>query len=84
MDDVLIPLWIWGLILDGVGLGGSYLLSNKWKAGWIVSLVAQVLWSVYAVETKQWGFFPGILTQTVINIHGYRRWSRDEDDVDAK
>lgn len=74
----MIPLWLWGLVLDGTGLFGSWLLSNKWKFGWIISLVAQVLWAIYSVQTKQWGFFPGIALQTVINVHGYNKWRRDE------
>lgn len=76
------PLWIWGLVLDGTGLFGSWLLARLNKVGWLISLVAQVLWAVYSVQTKQWGFFPGIALQTVINVKGYKNWKRhDEPEV---
>lgn len=80
----MIPLWMWGLILDGTGLLGSYYLARLNRVGWIVSLVAQVLWAVYSVQTKQWGFFPGIALQTFINVKGYKNWKRhgDEPEVD--
>lgn len=76
----MIPTWIidWvpGLILDGTGLLGSWYLSNKNRVGWLVSLVAQALWTVYAIGFQQWGFLPGIILQSVINVHGYRKWKR--------
>ena len=71
------PLWIWGLVLDGTGLLGSWFLARLNRFGWIISLVAQVLWIIYSVQTEQWGFFPGIILQTIINIKGFLRWTHD-------
>lgn len=77
----MIPLWAWGLVLDGVGLCGSWFLARMNRVGWIISLVAQALWLVYSVQTAQWGFLPGITMQTMINVKGYRTWSAAKEAV---
>jgi len=50
-------LWSWGLMV--VGVTGIYLAGRGGRAviaGWIVGINAQLMWFVYALATKQYGF----------------------------
>lgn len=49
---------IWSWVLSSIGIFGLYLVSNKKMWGWKVNIVAQVVWFVYAISTKQYGFIP--------------------------
>ena len=69
--------WTWGILLDGMLLTGTWLLGSKRKVGWLVSLFSQVLWSVYAITTKQYGWFPGIALYSLSAFRGYRKWTRE-------
>jgi len=50
-------LWSWGLMV--VGVTGLYLAGRGGRAtiaGWVVGAAAQILWFIYAIVTKQYGF----------------------------
>lgn len=74
-------LWQWlpGLILDGVMLFGTLLLTAKRRSGWLVSGVLQVLWITYAIVSQQWGFIPGIIGYSYAAARGWVKWGHDDE-----
>jgi hypothetical protein len=68
----------WSVALSGLSVMHTIMLGNKWKIGWLVAVFAQVLWSVYAVVTRQWGFLLSAAVFTPINVRNYVKWNRDD------
>jgi nicotinamide riboside transporter PnuC len=57
---------------------GAYLAAKKKASCWWVWLVTNILWSIYAYQTKQW---PILLTEIVFvvsNIYGIICWKKDK------
>ena len=58
-----------------VTLASSYLLSKKLKWGWVLSVIASVLWMVYGIWTIH--SIPVVILNVVlftIAIRGFRTW----------
>ena len=63
----------WSYILAAVGILGLWLAGNKNKWGWAIGLGAQVLWIIYAVVTKQYGFIFSSLGYGFVYIRNLRK-----------
>lgn len=70
-------LLIWSLLLAGVGLTGLWLAGNHSVWGWVVGLVAQVLWVAYAVTTGQWGFLVSAAAYGFVYGRNALRWRNE-------
>jgi len=46
--------------------------------GWIVLLVNEVIWIVYAVTTKQYGFIFSAIAYAIVYVKSFIHWRRDE------
>jgi hypothetical protein len=58
-----------------VTLASSYLLSKKLKWGWVLSVIASVLWMAYGIWTIH--SIPVVILNVVlftIAIRGFRTW----------
>jgi hypothetical protein len=69
----MIPWW-WSWLLTGIGITGLWMLGNRWRAGFLVGLFAQVLWIAYAITTDQPGFFVSAVVYGAVNIRNYHAW----------
>lgn len=68
---------IWGsFALSCMSLLVAYLAGSLHRDAWIVGLIAQVLWTVYAVATGQWGFLFSVAGFTVLYLRNHLRWRR--------
>lgn len=47
---------IWSFALAAIGIFGLWLAGKQIRAGWLIGLAAQVLWIIYALLTRQYGF----------------------------
>lgn len=68
----------WSVALTATSLVTSLLIGNKLKIGWILGVAMQVLWLVYAVATRQWGFVASALAFGFMNTRNYLKWRGDE------
>lgn len=73
--------WWWSWLLMAVGVTGLYLAGSKRKIGWVIGILVQVLWIVYAIITKQWGFIASAIVYGAVNIRNWRRWQREESEA---
>lgn len=67
---------IWSFILAGIGIFGIYLAGKKNKIGWAVGFFAQVLWVIYGLVTKQYGFIISACAYGFIYGKNYLEWRR--------
>ena len=67
---------VWSWVLVGLGVLGMWLAGRRLAVGWAVAIVNEVLWIVYAVQTRQWGFIVGALVYIGVFARNWWRWSR--------
>lgn len=65
---------IWPWLLDAIGLTSLYLLTRKSRLGFLVGALAMLVWLAYTIDTRQWGFVPGVFVYTAVHVKGYREW----------
>jgi len=70
-------MW-WSWALAGVGITGLFLAGSSRKIGWAIGISAQVLWIMYAVSTRQWGFLATALAYGWVYARNWLRWRAKE------
>lgn len=56
----------WSWILTALGVASLYLAGSRPLVGWPLALVNQLLWAVYAVTTRQYGFLAGAVCYAAV------------------
>ena len=72
-------LWSW--TLEGIGLIGAYFVGRKLWQGWIVMILASVLWIVFGLRTRQYGFTVASMAFLVVYSRNLRAWRADPSPV---
>lgn len=69
--------FVWSVALGIAGITGQYIISLKSYKGYIVGMLTQVLWFIFAVQTKQYGFI--LLCSLYFGIYwkGFVAWRKD-------
>lgn len=65
---------LWSYLLAAVGIFGIYLSGKKLAIGWLVGLGAQVLWIIYALVTRQYGFIISAVAYGAVYATNYKKW----------
>ena len=68
---------IWSWVLAAIGVSGIFFVGQKTIWGWLVLLANEVLWTVYAVVTQQYGFIFSAIAYATVYIRSYLHWKRD-------
>ena len=68
-------LWSW--ILAAIGVSGIYFVGRKTIWGWLILLANEVIWIVYAVSTKQYGFIVSAIAYGVVYVRSFIHWRQD-------
>lgn len=76
----MIPIW-WSVLLTVVGVSGLYALTKKKWWGFDIGMAAQILWLIYAITTKQWGFLGSCLAYGFVNAIGLSNWLESKQKV---
>ena len=72
---------MWSYVLAAIGVTGIFFVGRKTIWGWLVLLLNECLWIVYAVTTKQYGFIFAAIAYGIVYIKSYLLW-RLEDQKD--
>jgi hypothetical protein len=73
-------MW-WSWILAGIGVTGIFLVGRKTIWGWLVLCVNEVLWIVYALTTKQYGFIVAAIAYGIVYVKSFMHWKKDEKEL---
>jgi hypothetical protein len=68
---------MWSWVLAAIGVSGIFFVGQKTIWGWLVLLANEVLWTVYAVVTQQYGFIFSAIAYATVYIRSYLHWKRD-------
>lgn len=71
---------VWSVVLATVGILGLYLAGSRNVLGWLVSFGAQVLWFIFAIVTKQYGFILSALAYGWVYGRNYLKWRREQEE----
>jgi hypothetical protein len=69
---------LWSYLLAALALFISWQIGRKKAWAWLVAAITQLLWVVYALVTKQYGFVASALAFFVMNWCNYVKWRREE------
>jgi membrane protein implicated in regulation of membrane protease activity len=75
-------LWSWALM--AVGVTGLFLAGRGGWLGWAIGIFAQLLWFVYALVTKQYGFIVSAIAYGVVNVINLRKALKRQREADTK
>jgi len=69
----------WGLqgLLSAIGIAGVWLTGDKKTVGWLLGIVYNALWIVYAIFTGQYLFILVCLVYIWVYLRGYMKWRSD-------
>ncbi|GEA79950.1 hypothetical protein [Cellulomonas uda] len=69
--------WL-SLALGAAGITGIFLAGSGRKVGWLIGLLIQPVWMVFAVVTGSWGLIPLAVGYGVVYGRNLRRQSSRE------
>lgn len=67
---------MWSWVLAIVGITGIFIVGKKSIVGWVILLVNENLWVIYAVKTHQYGFIAAAIGYATVYIKNFVSWSR--------
>jgi hypothetical protein len=67
-----------GWFAFALNVWGNLALANKSTAGWIVRLASNAAWLIYSAFVFAWPLFINHATFVIINVHGWRKWARED------
>lgn len=70
---------VWSVVLSVIGITGIYLAGSKNIWGWVLGFSSQVLWIVFAIVTKQYGFILSALAYGWVYGRNYLKWKREKE-----
>ena len=69
---------MWSYVLAAIGVTGIFFVGRKTIWGWLVLLVNECLWIIYAVTTEQYGFIFAAIAYAVVYIKSYMLWRQED------
>jgi hypothetical protein len=67
----------WSWILAIFGVSGMFFVGKKTAWGWMVLLFNEVIWTVYAIATEQYGFIVMAVAYAIVYIKSFIEWRKD-------
>jgi hypothetical protein len=67
----------WSWLLAILGVSGMYFVGKKTVWGWLVLLANEVIWVVYALVTKQYGFIMMAIAYAIVYIKSFISWRKE-------
>ena len=67
----------WSWILAIFGVSGMFFVGKKTAWGWLVLLFNEVIWTVYAIATEQYGFIVMAVAYAIVYIKSFIEWRKD-------
>ncbi len=73
---------MWSWLLAFIGVSGIFLVGRKTIWGWLILCLNEMLWTIYALQTDQYGFIFMSTAYTIVYIRSFLRWREDEKNID--
>jgi hypothetical protein len=73
--------WYWSWILMVVGVISIYFSGKKYWWGWLIGVGSEILWFVYAIVTRQYGFIVFAIVYASVFLKNAIQWRNEERNV---
>jgi hypothetical protein len=74
---------MWSWVLGCIGIIGIYFVGKKTIWGWLVLITNEVLWSIYAITTEQYGFLFAAIAYASVYIKSFYHWNKTDEATPA-
>jgi len=71
---------IWSFVLELVGMVGAYYAGRRYWLAWLLLAANSVAWSIYGLNTRQYGFTLAALAYCPLYIRNGVLWRRRRKD----
>jgi hypothetical protein len=71
-------------VLATVGVTGMVIAGRKIWWGWLFNLANEILWVIFAVITKQYGFILMAIGYSAVYANNARNWKHDVDTANQR
>lgn len=71
-------------ILSVIGISGVWLTGEKNRLGWLLGILYQVLWIIYASFTGQYLFIAVCLVYIWVYAKAHKKWDTKEEKKDVQ
>ena len=65
---------MWSWVLAIVGSTGLFFVGEKRLRGWFILAANEILWCVYAIHTRQYGFIAYSVLYLIMYYKAIRNW----------
>jgi hypothetical protein len=72
---------MWSWVLEGIGLLATTIVGRKIWWGWVILITNAILWAVYGLVTKQYGFCAASIFYGPIYARNAYRWYHQKEIV---
>lgn len=72
---------MWSWVLAAIGVSGIFLVGRKTIWGWMVLLLNECIWIVYAITTQQYGFIVAAVAYGIVYVKSFLQWNKDEKEL---
>lgn len=69
---------VWSIALSVIGIAGIFIAGRKNSLGWFIGLSAQLLWIIFAIVTKQYGFILSALAYGWVYGTNWMKWRKEK------
>jgi hypothetical protein len=76
--DWLNKIMYWSYVLAAIGVTGTFFVGRRVIWAWLVLLVNECLWMIYAITTKQYGFIIAAIAYGAVYIKSFLHWRSDD------
>ena len=71
---------IWSFVLELVGMVGAYYAGRRYWLAWLLLAANSVAWSIYGLNTRQYGFTLAALAYVPLYLKNGVLWRRRRKD----
>lgn len=68
---------MWSWVLAIIGITGMVMVGRKMWQAFVVLILVEILWAIYSIQTKQYGFILGSTAYITVHVISTRRWRRE-------
>jgi hypothetical protein len=68
---------VWSFLIAPLGVIGLYFVGSFKVWAWIYLLMVEILWIVFAIATKEYGFILSSIGYSAIHFTNWRKWRKN-------
>ncbi len=80
--SVLLVSNVLGFVLGALGLWATWILGDRSRKGWTISIAIEAGWIAYSLLIDQWAVAATSLAWIALYVRNWRSWKHEDEGVD--